>query len=61
VMGIRGSKLHADAHASAHMAGDSNLKDRVRVELEDRCERAGLGVMACMQVLDFQQNGFELK
>jgi hypothetical protein len=40
VMVIRGRKLHADAHASAHMAGDSNLKDRVRVEVEDRCERA---------------------
>jgi hypothetical protein len=37
----------------AHLAGDNDFKHKVRVELYDWCERAGLGVMACMQVLKF--------
>jgi hypothetical protein len=61
VMGIGGRKLHTDAHASAHVAGDSSLKNKVRVKLEDRCESALLGVMAYMQVLDFPQDGFHLR
>jgi hypothetical protein len=40
VMGMWGRKLNTDALASAHLADDSSLKDGVRVELEDRCERA---------------------
>jgi hypothetical protein len=52
VMGIWGRELYPDAEAGAHPAGDSNFKHRVRVEFYDRCERALLGVMACMQVFD---------
>jgi hypothetical protein len=60
-MGIGGRKLHTDAQSSAHLAGDISLKDRIRVELEDRCERARMGVMVCMQVLDFQRDGLRHK
>jgi hypothetical protein len=35
-MGTWDMKVHTDAQASAHLAGDSSLKDIVRVKLEDR-------------------------
>jgi hypothetical protein len=53
-MGIWGRELYPDTEAGAHMAGDNSFKHRVRVEFYDRCERARLGVMACMQVFDVQ-------
>jgi hypothetical protein len=57
-MGIGGRELYPNAEAGEHLAGDSNFKHRVQVESYDWCERAELGVMACMQVLNVQQDGF---
>jgi hypothetical protein len=59
-MGIGDRELHPNAEAGAHLAGDSIYKHKVRVEFNDWCERAGLGVMACMQVLNVQHYGFQL-
>jgi hypothetical protein len=58
VVGIGGRELYPNAKAGTHMAGDSTFEHRVRVKFDDRCERAGVGVMACMQELNVQQNGF---
>jgi hypothetical protein len=52
VMGIWGRELYPDAEAGAHLMGDSSFEHNVRVEFYDRCERARLGVMACMQMFD---------
>jgi hypothetical protein len=48
VVGIGGRELHPNAEAGTHMAGDNNLEHRVRVEFNDWCERAKVGVIACM-------------
>jgi hypothetical protein len=61
VMGMWGRELYPDAEAGAHLAGDSNFKHGVRVEFHDRCESVLLGVLACMQVFDVQQDGFPLR
>jgi hypothetical protein len=53
--------MHPHAKAVTHMAGDSSLEHRVKVEFYEWCERAGVGVMACMQVLDVHQYGFRLR
>jgi hypothetical protein len=50
VVGVWGRELHPDAEVCAHMASDNSFKHIVGVKLEDRCERARLGVMAGMQV-----------
>jgi hypothetical protein len=54
VMGTGGRELDPDADMCAHEAGDINFKHKVRVEFYDSCERARLGVMACMHVFDVQ-------
>jgi hypothetical protein len=48
--GIWGKELYPDAEAGAHLVNGNNFKHKVRVEFYDRCNRARLGVMACMQV-----------
>jgi hypothetical protein len=60
VVVIWGRELNPDAEAGAHLAGDNNFKHRVRVEFNDKCKRAGLGVMACMQVVYAHHDGLEL-
>jgi hypothetical protein len=40
VMSIGGRELHTYAQASTHLSGDNSINYIVRVELEDRCERA---------------------
>jgi hypothetical protein len=59
-MGIGGRELHPNAEAGAHLPGDNGFKHKVRVEFYDWCERAGLSIMVCMQVLNVQQYGFQL-
>jgi hypothetical protein len=54
VLGAWGKELDPDAEMGAHLAVGCSFKDRVRVKCYDRCERARLGVMACMQVFDVQ-------
>jgi hypothetical protein len=58
VMGIWGRELYPDAEAGGHMAGNNSFKHIVRVEFYDRCERASLGVMACMKVFDVLHDSF---
>jgi hypothetical protein len=56
-----GRELDPDAEMYAHLAGDCSYKDKVRVNFYDRCERARVGVMTCMHVLDVQEDGFQLR
>jgi hypothetical protein len=61
VVSVWGRELHPDAEVCAHPASDSSFKHKVGVKLEDRCERARLGVMAGMQVFDVEEDGFQLR
>jgi hypothetical protein len=56
LVGIRGRELYTNAHASTHLAGHSRLKYRVGVGSNDMGEGARRRVMACMQVVDLQQD-----
>jgi hypothetical protein len=61
VVGVWGGEQDPEAEMCAHLAGDCSFKDRVRVKLYDWRERARLGVMTCMHVLDVHEDGFQLR
>jgi hypothetical protein len=61
VVGVWGREVDPDAEMCAHLAGDCNFKDKVRVKFYDKCERARLGMMSCVHVLDVQEDGFQLR
>jgi hypothetical protein len=61
MVGVWGRELDPDAEVCAHLAGECSFKDRIRVKFYDWCERARLGVMAAIQVLDVQEDGFQLR
>jgi hypothetical protein len=61
VVGVWRRELDPDAEMCANLAGDWSFKDRVRVKFYVRCERARLGVMTCMHVLDVHEDGFQLR
>jgi hypothetical protein len=45
-MGIWDRELNPDAEAGAHLACGNGFKHIVRVELNDRCKRASVGMIA---------------
>jgi hypothetical protein len=61
VVGIRGRELHTDTHASIHQPGRGSLKNRVGVKLDDWGKSAGLRMMACMKMMQFQHDAFQLR
>jgi hypothetical protein len=58
--GHKEPELYTDTHASTHLPGRGGLKNRVRVKLDDGGKSAGMGIMACMYVTQFEQDVFML-
>jgi hypothetical protein len=59
-VGIWSRELNTDTHASAHLPGRGSLKNKVGVKLDDRGKSAGLRVMACMKMTQFEHDVFQL-